>query len=91
VGWIHFLEAYFSVTYVGMAVGVLYSIYAAYFSANSRTGSLLLKVKPPLSVVYECVVNAFRFGFYTLLGLVALGFIASIVLSLWAIVKEISI
>jgi len=91
VGWIHFLEAYFSVTYVGMAMGVFYSIYTAYFSTNSRTESLPLKAKPPLFVAYECIVNAFRFGFYTLLGLVALGFIASIVLSLWAIVKEISI
>ncbi len=89
MGWVIFLGAYFSITYIGMVAGAFYSIYIAYFSTVSRTGVLPVEAKSPLFVAYQCIVNAVRFGFYTFIGLVALGFVAGVVFSLWAITSEI--
>lgn len=88
MGWILFLEWYFSIIYFGILVGVFYPIYTIYFRKEFGTGARSVEVKSPIFVAYLCLVNAVRFGFFTFVGLIVLGFIAAILLSIWAIAWE---
>lgn len=82
MGWPFFLEMYFRPTLYAFGIGVLFP-WAKLLLWRFKSGSW--PSVPILKLMNESLACSFRLGSYTFLILLIIGFIGSILFSVWAI------
>ena len=76
---------YFSITAVGLLVGLLYPSFVVFVLKRNVTDPEISELHSPKPLIFASVISSAKFGLFTLLMLIALAFLASILFSFWAI------
>ncbi len=85
MGWILFLEMYFSPVLFSLVVGLFYPIVGQVYRLAVKEESPALPVK---SLMLESVKCSFKLSTFVLIALLILAFISSILFSIWAIAVQ---
>ena len=85
MGWLLAIGYYFSITAVGLLVGLLYPSFVVFVLKKNVTDPEINELHSPIPLIFASVISSAKFGLFTLLMLIALAFLASILFSFWAI------
>lgn len=85
MGWSIFIGQYYSLTFIGMALGFFYPIFLFYFGKCSKGDESRLEEDNFTSVALDSVKCAARFGMYTFIGLTIFALLCGMIFTIWAI------
>jgi hypothetical protein len=85
MGWLLAIGYYFSITAVGLLVGLLYPSFVAFVLNKNVIDPEISELHSPIPLILASVISSAKCGLFTLLMLIALAFLASIIFSFWAI------
>lgn len=85
MGWLLAIGYYFSITAVGLLVGLLYPSFVVFVLKKNVIAPEISEPHSPIPLILASVISSAKCGLFTLLMLIALAFLASILFSFWAI------
>jgi len=85
MGWLLAIGYYFSITAVGLLVGLLYPSFVVFVLKKNMVDPEISELHSPIPLILASLISSAKFGLFTLLMLIALAFLASILFSFWAI------
>jgi hypothetical protein len=85
MGWLLAIGYYFSITAVGLLVGLLYPSFVVFVLKKNVIDPEISELHSPIPLILASVISSAKCGLFTLLMLIALAFLASIIFSFWAI------
>ena len=85
MGWLLAIGYYFSITAVGLLVGLLYPFFMVFVLKKNIIDADISELHSPVPLILASVISSAKCGLFTLVMLVVLAFLTSILLSFWAI------
>lgn len=85
MGWLLAISYYFSITGVGLLVGLFYPSFVIFVLKKKVIEPEISELNFPMHLILASVVSSAKCGLFTLLMLITLAFLASILFSFWAI------
>lgn len=85
MGWILVIGSYFSITAVGLVIGLLYPSFMIFVLKRNIKNLEVSELHSLWPLLWVSLISAAKCGLITFLILILLAFIASILFSTWAI------
>jgi len=73
---------------IGLLIGLINPIYIAFFSDEAIKGKVPIEAKSPFVLAVASIASSFRFGAFSIIGLVALAFLCGICFTIFAIIRS---
>lgn len=85
MGWLLVIGSYFSITAVGLVIGLLYPSFMIFVLKRNINNLEVSELHSLSRLLWVSILSAAKYGLITFLILILLAFIASILFSIWAI------